>query len=385
MEYDKRGIHIDTTRHIQNWAPRLNVRWKISNTSQLRIRYNGRMSQPSMTNLIEVMDNSNPLYISTGNAGLKSSWSDNFNLDYNNYIPDRQMGWFVGAWGGIDRRSISNATIYDTSSGISYSRPMNIDGAWNIRTWMGFNMALDKAKHINLNWSQNINHSNSVGYISSNIDEGAQRFLLPQIDMNGLFHYMDENDLLRKATTKTTDLGENLRLNYRNDLLEVGVNGGMNYQHARNDMQSAGNRDTWFFSYGGNVVINTPWDMQFSSDISQQSRRGYDDASMNTNELIWNAQLSQNFLPQKNMTVSVQWYDILRERSSISRSLSATNRSDTWTNAIHSYVMVTLSYRFNLMGNKEARAAGFNGGGGQGGPGGRGGWGGGGGRGGGRF
>ena len=377
MEYEKRGRYIDTTRHIQNWAPRLNFRWKISNTSQLRVRYNGRMSQPSMTNLIEVMDNSNPLRISTGNAGLKSSWNDNFNVDYNNYITEKQMGWYAGFRGDKTRRSISNATIYDTESGVNYSRPMNIDGAWSVRTWMGFNTALDKEKHFNLNWSQSINHANNVGYISSKLNTGAQQFLYPVVDMNGLFNYMSENNLLEKANTKSTDLGENLRINYRNDLLEVGVNGGMNYQHARNDMLKSGNRDTWFFNYGGNVVVNMPWDMQFSSDISQQSRRGYDDASMNTNELIWNAQLSQNFLKQKNATVSVQWYDILRNRSSISRSLSATNRSDTWTNAIHSYVMVHFIYRFNLLGDKEARAAGF-GGAGMGGHGGRGGYGGGG-------
>ncbi|MBQ2301337.1 MAG: TonB-dependent receptor, partial [Bacteroidaceae bacterium] len=292
MEYEKRGRYIDTTRHIQNWAPRLNFRWKISNTSQLRVRYNGRMSQPSMTNLIEVMDNSNPLRISTGNAGLKSSWNDNFNVDYNNYITEKQMGWYAGFRGDKTRRSISNATIYDTESGVNYSRPMNIDGAWSVRTWMGFNTALDKEKHFNLNWSQSINHANNVGYISSKLNTGAQQFLYPVVDMNGLFNYMSENNLLEKANTKSTDLGENLRINYRNDLLEVGVNGGMNYQHARNDMLASGNRDTWFFNYGGNVVVNMPWDMQFSSDISQQSRRGYDDASMNTNELIWNAQLS---------------------------------------------------------------------------------------------
>ena len=253
---------------------------------------------------------------------------------------------------------------------------MNINGNWNAGAWMGFNSALDRDKHINLSWNQNINFSNNVGYISSDLDEVAKQYVTGKIDMNGLFSYMDRNNLLKKSTTKNTNLGENLRINYRNDILEVGVNGGMNYQHARNNMQKNGNRDTWFFSYGGNVVFNMPWDMQFSSDISQQSRRGYDDASMNTNELIWNAQLSQNFLKSKNATISVQWYDILRERSSISRNISATNRSDTWTNAIHSYVMVHLIYRFNLIGNKEARAAGFNGGQG-GGQGGRGGWGGG--------
>lgn len=376
MDYKKRDIDTTVVRHIQNWAPRFNMRWKISNTSQLRIRYFGNMSQPSMTNLIEVMDNSNPLYISTGNAGLKSSWNDRFNVDYNNYITEKQMGWNFNGWANINRRSISNATIYDTQSGISYSRPMNIDGNWNAGAWMGFNTALDKGKYFNLSWNQNINYSNNVGYISSDLDANAKQYVSGTVDMSGLFDYMERNDLLKRSTTKNTNLGENLRINYRNDLLEIGVNGGMNYQHARNDMQKNGNRDTWFFNYGGNFVINTPWDMQFSSDISQQSRRGYDDASMNTNELIWNAQISQNFLKSKNATVSVQWYDILRERSSISRNYSATNRSDTWTNAIHSYVMVHLIYRFNLVGNKEARAAGFNGGQG-GGQGGRGGWGGG--------
>lgn len=377
MDYERLGIKDTLVRHIQNWAPRFNMRWKISNTSQLRVRYNGRMSQPSMTNLIEVMDNSNPLRISTGNAGLKSSWNDRFNVDYNNYITEKQMGWNINAWGNINRRSISNAVIYDTESGVSYSRPMNIDGDWNAGTWMGFNTALDAKKYFNLSVNLNLSHSNNVGYVSSNLEAEAGKFVTGQINMNELFDYMDKNNLLKKSTTRSTNIGDNLRINFRNDLLEVGVNGGMNYQHARNDMQASGNRDTWFFNYGGNVVINMPWDMQFSSDISQQSRRGYDDASMNTNELIWNAQLSQNFLKQKNATVSVQWYDILRNRSSISRSLSATSRSDTWTNAIHSYVMVHVIYRFNLLGDKEARAAGF-GGMGMGGQGGRGGYGGGG-------
>ncbi len=362
MEYQKGVVDTSIVRHIQNWAPRFNLRWKISDTSQLRVRYNGSMSQPSMVNLIEVMDTSNPLYVSTGNSGLKSSWSDRFNIDYNDYITDRQMGWNISAWGNINRRSISNATIYDTESGRSYSRPMNIDGGWNAGAWMGFNTALDTKKRFNLSFNQNISYANNVGYISSNLDENAKQFIEGDLNMNGLFNYMDQKGLLQKANTRSTNLGESLRLNFRNDLLEVGVNGGMNYQHARNDMQQTGNRDTWSFNYGGNIVLNMPWNMQFSSDISQQSRRGYDDKTMNTNELIWNAQISQNFLKQKNATVSVQWFDILKQRSSISRNYSATNRSDTWTNAIHSYVMVHFIYRFNLVGDKQTRRAGGFGG-----------------------
>ena len=118
------------------------------------------------------------------------------------------------------------------------------------------------------------------------------------------------------------------------------------------------------------------------------ARLSYSDESMNTDELIWNAQLSQNlkkWLKGHELTVMVQWYDILQQRSNISRSISATMRNDTWTNAINSYVMVHLVYTLNLVGNKEARGAmgpgGPRGGGegprGGGGPGGRGGFGGG--------
>ena len=81
---------------------------------------------------------------------------------------------------------------------------------------------------------------------------------------------------------------------------------------------------------------------------------------MNTNELIWNAQLSQNlkkWLKGHELTVMVQWYDILQQRSNISRAISATMRSDTWSNAINSYVMVHLTYTLNLLGNKQARNA----------------------------
>ena len=64
----------------------------------------------------------------------------------------------------------------------------------------------------------------------------------------------------------------------------------------------------------------------------------------------------------------MQWYDILRERSNISRTLSAVSRTDTWSNSINSYVMVHFIYKLNLMGNREARA-GMGGPGGPGGPG----------------
>lgn len=397
MDYLKNRLDTTVVRHTFNWAPRVDLRWKISNTSNLRLRYNARMSQPSMTNLLEVVDSSDPLNISTGNAGLRSSWDNNFFAFYNGYNVDRQRGWMVNARYNNTKNSISTATIYDTQSGARYTRPMNISGNWNAGGAIMFNTALDRGKHLNLSNFANVNYANNVGFINKNASGLADMDIYRDeartiVDMDKVFR----NVPLEKATTRNTNLSDNLRLNYRNDFgetgtYEIGLNSGFNYQHARNEIQTNANIDSWTYSYGGNFNITFPFNLSFATDISQQSRRGYSDASMNTNELIWNAQLSQNlrqWLKGHDLAVSVQWYDILRQRSNISRTISATMRSDSWTNAINSYVMVHLVYTLNLLGNKEARSAmgpqGPNGGpqgrggqGGQGGPGGPGGRGGG--------
>ena len=85
------------------------------------------------------------------------------------------------------------------------------------------------------------------------------------------------------------------------------------------------------------------------------SRRGFSDPEFNTNELIWNAQLSKSFLAQKAATVSVQFYDILGQQSNVSRIVNATMRSDTWYNTVNSYFMVHFIYKLNLFGDKQSR------------------------------
>ena len=124
----------------------------------------------------------------------------------------------------------------------------------------------------------------------------------------------------------------------------------MGYNHSRNDLQTSNNLDTWQFTYGGMVGITAPWGTALTTNLNMQSRRGYNDASMNTNELIWNAQLSQSFLKGKPLTISLQLYDILHQQSTFSRAISAMGRTDTEYNSITSYGMVHVIYRLNLFG-----------------------------------
>ena len=235
---------------------------------------------------------------------------------------------------------------------------MNINGNWNVGTSIMFNTALDSEKHFNLMNFANINYSNNVGYMSTNVSGLAAMDIYrddnpTKVDMDKVFR----NVPLEKSTTKNTNLNDNLRLNYRNDFgesgtYEIGLNSGFNYQHARNKLQTNANVDSWTFNYGGNFNITFPWNMSLSTDISEQCRRGYSDESMNTNELIWNGQLSKSFLRNKSLIVALNFYDLLGQQSNYERWVNATGRSDTQYNSVNSYAMLHVRYRLNMFGGK---------------------------------
>ena len=129
----------------------------------------------------------------------------------------------------------------------------------------------------------------------------------------------------------------------------------MEYEHSRNKLQPNSNLDTWEFAYGFNSNVRLPWGTEVAFDLNMNSRRGYSDESLNTNELIWNAQVSQSFLKGKNLIVMLQFYDLLHQQSNFSRTINAMQRSDTEYNAITSFGMLHVIYRLNLFGSKEAR------------------------------
>ena len=353
---DYQGIHSDTTRTVTNFAPTMDFRWKKSATGQLRFTYRANSSQPQMSDLLDITDDSDPLNITKGNPGLKPSFRQNFNLFYNDYFQKHQRAVMTFVNFSTTSNSISNKTTLDPKTGGRTTQPENINGNWNGNLGFMFNTAVDSAAFFNVNTFTNLSYAHNVGYVNDGKNPEAQ-----------------------KSVTKSTGIGERLAGSYRNEWLEIELNGSVNYQHNRSELQTNNNLDTWQFTYGGMVGITAPWGTSLTTNLNMQSRRGYSDSSMNTNELIWNAQVSQSFLKGNALTVSLQLYDILHQQSTISRTISASMRSDTEYNAITSYGMLHVIYRLNLFGGKGAFGGGPRGGGpgGPGGPGGRGGFGGG--------
>lgn len=326
------GVHTDTMRTVVNVTPTLDFRYRFSRVSNLRINYRGTTSQPSMTDLLDITDDSDPLNITKGNPGLKPAFTNSLRAEYNNYIEKHQRAIMTSVNFSSTRNSIGYRVTYDDKTGGRITRPENINGNWNASGMLIFNTAIDSTGYWNVNTMTSLDYNNRVGYLSMGSSMGSE-----------------------KNITKTMNLGERLGLAYRNSWLEVELDGSMQYMHTRNNLQASTNLDTWQFAYGGTVNITCPWGTSISTDLHQNSRRGYNDNSMNTNELVWNAQIAQSFLKSRRLTVSLQFYDILANQSNFSRSVTAMSRNDTEYNSINSYAMVHVVYRLNLFGSKAAR------------------------------
>ena len=318
------------TRNVFNFTPTLNFRYKFSNSTSLQLTYRGRTSQPSMTNLLDITDDSNPLNIRKGNPNLKPSFNSNLRGFFNTYDMEHQTGIFGHLYFSTTRNQIDNRTSYDAATGVRTTKPENINGNWQIGGGAGFNTALDADKYFTMDAFTNFGYQHHVSYLD------------PQ-------QYEEE-----KSATNTINFSQDLSFGYRKDWFEISLNGDLNYNHSKNNITKTNNLDTWSFSYGLEMNLMMDWGTSLSTDIAMHSRRGYSQENMNTNELLWNLQVSHAFLKGKALVVSLQWNDILQKQSNISRTINAMMSSDSRYNAIYSYGMLRLTYKLNIFGGKNA-------------------------------
>ena len=325
---DYRGKYVDTLRIVTNLTPTLDFHYKFSDQHDIWFHYRGDTRQPEMSQLLDITDDSNPLYITKGNPGLKPQFTNSLNIYYKNYIVKYKRSIVAYFNYRHIRNSISNLVRYNPETGGSISRPENINGNWNVNGGFTFNTAIDTTAHWNVGIDTRLRYNNYVSYVAQQQADAA------------------------KNTTRSYNWNERATLGYRNDWLEITLDGQVNYQHSRNELQPSANLNTWQINYGGQFLVRLPYDFEISSNLHERSRRGYNDASMNTNEFIWNGQISKTFLRSKSLIVALNFYDLLQQQSNYERWINATGRSDTQYNSVNSYAMLHVRYRLNMFGGK---------------------------------
>lgn len=334
----------DTSRVVYNWSPSVNYRYRFDRQKSIQFTLRTNTSQPSMEDMMDITDDSNPLNIRKGNPGLLPTLRNTAEANYQNYITETQKTINIRISLENSLRNVTQKTDYDPTTGVSVTQPINMDGFWTNWSTSGnltYNQTIPNTK-----WRYNASANGSYRHQESYMRTGSIGQYNPGAGTGGTAVL---------STTNTISAGENASVTYRNQWLEVTANGRFTYNHSENNQRQNQNMDTYTFSYGGRANARLPWrNLNFGTDLTMQSRRGYS-GSYNRNDLIWNANASFSFLKGNAGTIQIQYYDILNDESNVTRSVSTTGRTDTKNNSIHSYIMVHFILRANVFGTRAAR------------------------------
>lgn len=329
------------SRFIVNASPSINFRYMMTRQETLNFRYSGSTGQPSINDLVDgVISDTDPLNIRYGNPDLKPSFTHNMNADYSRNKTEYNRTNSVNFQFRTTMNSTAQRTEYNEETGGRVSKPVNVNGNWSGSATYTFNTSLGPAKRWRISNSLTGNFNNNIGYQYNSRQKETVR-------------------------TRTNSLSSQDRITltyrYRTDTewdMEARGNANVRYNANRSTNPNATNMDTWQFGYGLNFNVTTPWGMNFSTDATENSRRGYSNAAANTNKWIWNAQISQRFLKNKTLTLTLRAVDILNQRDDVNRNVGATSYSDSYSQMISSYYMLTANYRFNKFGGRSMNRGG---------------------------
>lgn len=320
--------HNIPTRWVWNFAPFARMRYKFSKNRSLQFNYRGRSSQPSMSQLQPVADISDPMNIKQGNPELDPSFSHNINIRFQDFNMDAQRSIMLMGDFSVTQNAIISKTTFNPETSGRYTTYVNVGGVWNARLMNMMSMPLGSSKK----W-----------LISNHIFGNASR--------NVGFNNGERNVSL------STNIFESPGISFRPDHFEFELRPQYRVQFTHNTLKSSGN--TTVHSYGGrfDATYYTPWGLTIQSDVNYSATSGYA-AGYDTKTVRWNASISQQFLRDRSLTLSIRAYDLLDQSNMINRNVTANYIDDTDYNSLSRYFMVSVSYRFNSFGKGKTPQAG---------------------------
>lgn len=305
------------TRKVVNLSPMAQFNYMFDKRTNLRIMYNGRTSQPSMTQLQPVADISDPTNITIGNPDLNPRYTNNVFIRFQQFTPEKQRAFMIMANGSYIINDIVSYTSYNQETGVKTTTYKNVNGNYSGNVRMMLNTPL-KNKKFSINSMTMASFANSNGYINE-----------------------------EKNTNRNLILSERGGIDFRSSYLDLGVNGNIRYNATSNSLQKENNQNTFNYGAGGYTTIYLPLDFKIESDVNWSTNSGYGDG-FKQNEVLWNASASKSFLKNNQGTLRFKIYDILQQRSNISRSVTASYIQDSEYNTLGSYFMVHFIYRFSI-------------------------------------
>jgi len=344
VNYYAGKLERDTTVYSYNVAPSVVFKYKFGKKQFARINYNGKATQPTITQMEPVRNNSNAMAETVGNLGLNPAFSHNLRFMYSRFNQDNFSSIMAGLQGSLTQHALVNNTIYD-ETGKQYRQTVNADIIpWNISGDFMYNTPFCN-KMFQFNTRTMLSYNQRVAYIS------RDRTAAEIAELIAANTFVLGNRSLTGNLIATEEAG----LRFTHSLVDVGVRGNFTYSRTANNLTSESASNVYNWGIRGDVEFHLPKSWTISADCGYTARYGYNLSDVN--EIILNASIEKSW---KITTLSFNMYDILHQKKNIAQVVSDNSVTYAKYNTLPTYFMFTCSVKLNKMGNLKAKgAAGF--------------------------
>jgi hypothetical protein len=311
--YRQKDLLADKLLNYQylNFTPNLLINYTPNSTTRFGVKYDGSTQPPGFTQLQPVRNNSDPLHIMLGNPSLRPGFIQNMGLQFSS-----TRTWLLNLSLnlGLTSNSISTKTTTD-SLGRQVSQPVNVDGGRNLRMNFSVNK---KLLGIDVGLNSRIGYSRNVNYINT--------------------------DLARNDSY--TGSGGFKLGKYVPEKYSIQLEGQFTYFNSRSSVNIAAPVHYWAQSHTGNLTLFFIRGFDINTNAIYTWQQKSSAFAKNNSVMLWNASVLRNFLSNR-LVLKLQANNLLNQNAGISRTNTGNINTETSTNILGRYWLLSLAYRFD--------------------------------------
>ena len=332
--YIKNTLHIDTLRTVYNWSPELNFYYRSLKDWYISAQYSGSSRQPSLLNLLPIVDDTDPLQVRVGNPGLKPSFVHRLASTFFWFEPNSQTQFKIEGQGQWEVNAFADVVDVDDQRGIRRTSVENVNGSWQVGgNWLfSSNFSLDSRWTLDV--QGDLNFTRRVGLQERKANEKP----------------ISEDE---RATFSTREavMRQYLSLQWQPGALSLKPYGFFSYNGIRAHQIDISPADLWLVGAGMVCRWETSCGWSAAIDASRVSRRGYVDAVDNDDEWLVDVELAYSFLRGRSAELRLQACDLLRQHNLSRTMTTAMGRVEAaYPHSVTHYILLSFTYRFSLMG-----------------------------------
>ena len=330
LDYDKAKLDTLLSRTMSKFTPKVKFTYKDNDPkirTEVETNYSFTKNLPSIYNQLGTINDSDPTNIYINNPGLEKPRTHSVNARYARFHNQKHNNVVIYASYAHTNNAIAQARLYNRATGVNTWMPKNINGNWNTYESVQYTMPFGQREAFQFQTVTTSSYVHSVDYAT-------------------------DTETLEHSVVNNLTLGEQLLLTYRVGKHNFGIRSGLSWLDSRSARVDFDNISAFDITAGANATLNLPQSWQITTDMNLYARRGYSDQTLNTTHWVWNASVAKTIL-KGNLTFRLNAVDILKQISNVQHTVNAQGRTETWVNSQPRYVMLHVTYRFNVMPKKK--------------------------------